>query len=135
MSVVRWAAELYGLLTFAVVAIALVLFGVVWFVHRARALSVPRRGLAPQAWVRDAQGKPQPFASCDGSGRDADDETTDLVPEGLGAERPVPVWQWGRRADGRPFIRRAWPSWTTALAYLPEREWQLWTSVIAESAR
>ena len=90
--------------------------------------SVPRRGLAPQGWVRGVDGKPHPFAA---------DESPeqDIATEGLGAERPVPAWLWGRRVDGRSFVRRAWPSWTTPLAYLPEPEWRLWTDVLAESAR
>lgn len=45
----------------------------------------------------------------------------DAVPEGLGATRPSP--------------HALVPRHTVHLAYLPQDEWQLWTSVIQESAR
>ena len=74
MRIIVGVAALYGLLVFAIVAAALVALGLLWLVRRWRALSlVPRRGIAPQAWVRDADGDPQPFAAGD---------ETDAVPEG-----------------------------------------------------
>jgi len=117
-----------------IVGIGLLCFGVAWLVQRWRAVSVvPRRGIAPGASALATLN-----AQCDAlAQRDEGDEDPekDIATEGLGTDRPVPLWHWGRRSDGRPFVRRAWPSWTTPLAYLPETEWQLWTSVIAESAR
>jgi hypothetical protein len=46
-----------------------------WWARR----QVPRRGLAPVAWARDASGTPRPVEYQ----RDEGDET-DIVPEGLG---------------------------------------------------
>lgn len=124
MTVVRGIAEACGLFSIAIVAIAVILFGLVWLVQRARELRlVPRRGLAPQAWVRDDDGAiaevrwDENGPSITRYQRDEGDET-DIVPEGLG-----------------PTIVRRHHSPTTPLAYLEEQEWQLWTSVIAESAR
>lgn len=82
---------------------------------------VPRRGLAPVAWVRDMNGKPVALEQ-----RDYGDET-DIVAEGLGVTRPQPravVLPPGHPGDV-----------VTPLAYLDEPEWRLWTSVIAASAR
>lgn len=80
MHVIRTVAALYGLVTFAFTALVLVVFGIAWVVRRVQALQrVPRRGLAPQAWVRDAHGMPQPFRQDYGDG-------DDVVPEG-GAPR------------------------------------------------
>ena len=123
MSVILGAATLYGLLVFALIACVLMAFGVAWLVERWRAGAVVPRGPArPTTNQRD-------FG-------DEDDAATDIATEGVGTHtRYVPVWWWARRPDGRPFVRRAWPSWSTPLAYLPEPEWRLWTGVIAESAR
>ena len=135
MSVILTAATLYGLLVFAIIACALMAFGVVWLVERWRAVAV-----MPRDAGFDLIAKLQSCGLADRPGIDPrdygdEDPEQDIATEGLGTDRPVPTWHWGRAADGRPFIRRAWPSWTTPLAYLPESEWQLWTSVIAESAR
>lgn len=119
MRIIVGAAAWYGLFVFAVVAAALVALGVVWLIQRWRAVAVVPRAADPDPT----------------SSQHDEDPAQDLVTEGLGTDRPVPLWHWGRREDGRPFVSRAWPSWTTPLAYLPETEWQLWTSVIAESAR
>jgi hypothetical protein len=64
---------------------------------------------------------------------DEDDAATDIATEGVGTEaRPVPAWQWASRPDGRLYVWRAWPSWTTPLAYLPEPEWRTWSEIISQ---
>ena len=63
-----------------------------------------------------------------GDQRDLGDET-DPVPEGLGVV-PPPCLDFRRPS---PHVLE--PRRTTPLAYLEEWEWQLWTSVIQESAR
>lgn len=95
---------------------------------RRRRAPVPRRGLAPQAWVRDRTGQPIAFDQRDPG--DENDAQRDIATEGLGVARPVPVWLWGRGMDGRWFVRRAYPSWTTPLLELPPGEYQLWDEII-----
>lgn len=92
MTVIRSFATIYGLLCFAILAIALVLFGLVWLVRRWRELKTePRRGIAPPARESDQ--------------RDYADET-DLVPEGLGIERGPGPWITSIDVDA---IKRANP--------------------------
>jgi hypothetical protein len=91
MTIIRFAATVYGLFMFAVVAIALVLFGIAWLLYRWRARpSVPVRGIAPQA-------------------ADAGDET-DAVAEGGFAE----PWPGIQTIDA---IRAANPRLTDMHAY------------------
>lgn len=112
MTVLVLAATLYGLFVFAIVAIALVLFGLVWLVQRWRALrSVPRRGLAPVAWVRDARGTPVAFDQADPG--DENDFQTDVVTEGLGEARLTP-WPGMEAIDA---VRRANPRLSDIQAY------------------
>lgn len=82
MRVVLGILVFSSLVYLALIVLGLLLFAIAWLVRRYEALSVPRRGLAPQAWVRDATGTPQPFLTDDQ--RDYGDEmpARDIEAEG-----------------------------------------------------
>jgi len=110
MSAIVTAATLYGLLVFAIIAAALMAFGVVWLVERWRAVAV-----MPRDAGFDLIAKLQSCGLADRPGidhRDSGDEDPeqDIATEGLGTE----PWPGITAIDA---IRRAHPKLTDMHAY------------------
>lgn len=135
MSAIRTAATLYGLLVFAIIACALMAFGIAWLVARWRAVAVvPRDGFDLIAKLQSCGLADRPAIDQ----RDLGDET-DIAAEGLGWNVPLGDLVHDRIIVRPPDRRREkyhpLGHRTEPLAYLQEVEWKLWTAVIAESAR
>lgn len=126
---IRVLAMLFGLFSFALIAIALLMLGMVWLYDRwCQFRDVPRRGLAAQAWVRGPDGKPVPFDQ-----GDVGDETKDIATEGLGWNVPLGDLAYDRiqvrRSDRRVEKHHPLGHRTTHLAYLHQDEWNLWRPI------